>query len=1405
MPIQTDNLVMAALGVVGDKPPNAIQPRLEDGIHLRFAFAPERGFPWYGYYLFRRLQEPSTPFCLQANFNRDWKPGPWRGLRVDFPGGVFSSDVDLVFLDQFPPVASPEFDLRGRKYLRFELPAKESTREFHVKLGMLGDAPPPTTQKCVMFTELKPGLYPNPFISANVEFTALTGDGLNKNCEIRLSKDTAGLVCLDRVTVKLPVSASSIEVELFQTASTADVIAIDARGSVIAQKSAPAFEGRQTIQLSGGAIAFVSIVALKGTLVLRFCYTAATTSPTAPTATTATAVKAATTAPTAPTATTVPTATAATAAKAATTAPTATTATTATAAQAPPLLGPIKLRGFDGSVRVAETTISGRAGDIVTALLAADTMTALEIEGGPAALIDICTVAISQDLTRGWKPLVNQPICLPVELKDYPCPGKPATFALAASLAQSRIHYADPNWAGPKFLSNFTELNNLLKDLVVGGPAGKPMINRTKSYAASARDEPGMPELRPLDVALVASLHPTVAMILGLYWIDSTAQPGVAYDYLVMADHGGRFRGDPMAALAMLAAALSLGGLPADVDAWLTFRKKREAAPPLPPPAAPTVYALPGATTGTNAPESNVPLGGRNMAGLDWQIEATPEGSLLPGGPIGYHLWRAFLGINQPSAPPPSPAYQLLTADRLIVATETPLPSGAAPERASDWPPFPLKAFDPGLPDGWYSYCLSGVDLFGRHSTMSAPGPWLQWAWPTPIPPALPAPKPWYYIDPPAEKPINPFAVRLLDKTPPPRVQGVEADALDPDDRMLLRDAALTKWWAASETVAWWKALGVNQERLLPLRVRWKWTAAQMLQAPDTKEFRIYFQLGKDPPASDHTNPVQWQERIYVIDVANHFTPATDIDGVPLRQYEVLLPEVSLPVPKGPKYPGAPLAPSESDPIVYAHVSVSAADDKAYTADDPKWATSAWGNRIGNEGLLGAPAKIYRVLRSKPPPPAAVDASEKVWATRANYHSRSYYTFRWAKSGALKAHIFRALDDTLFQVDWERRQQGAPAISPNDPANFPIPTWTQPTRVAIAKEINGLPVSLPVPGITATFDAAARAAYDALSNNALRTLAGLPRNEAAFSQVTYLPLDPADAANADRSGPDGIDIYTPNPKLCAYTAELDGRARNRYFFRAAYVNAAQTVGPLGPSSPPVYLPKVEPPRTPIITKILGGDRQITLKWASNREPDLAEYRVYRTETEEMARDIRLMEFAATITQAKIKLSDGGVEWTDSKSLIGGHKYYYRLGAVDTFGNESEATPAHIGVAVDTRVPPPPIWTEQTWLLHSKKNDGFISWPADGIVPAGYEPVLRVGWQCDTPEPEFVIRRWDENEGIWEQPTSIPIRANPVEETAFILLDYEVNPTMPSAYRLKIRSPSGVWSVEDAVLAVSPPN
>lgn len=1326
MPIQNDNLVMVGLGVLNDQPPNLIQPPLADGIHLRFAFARERGFPWHGYYIFRRPHPDSRPLCLGSQFKPEWKVGAWSDVRADFARGVFSSDAKLVFTDQFTPSGRIEFDLRRRKYLRFELPAAETAREFHVKIGLIGEADhnlPNPKKQCIDFAGLKPGRYSNPYLSAKVEFTAFDSNGTrSKQIELQVIGGTPSLFSTGQILAKLPAASSSVELNLIVSESTAQILALDAREKIVDQKILSAQPGKtQTITLSGGTITSIKLIAAKaGFLLQRVCYTVES--------------------------------------------------------DERPQHGPIRLKAFHEQVPVAEAKISGYAGDIVTAVLSADLMTSIEIEGGAAALIDICTVPISQNLALGWEPLINQPLCLPAEHNNYPCPGKPSTFAQAESMALGRIHYGDPAiWGGQRF----NNLNEVLNDLVALGPSGSAMADITKPYPSSILSEPGMPAQNLLDLLLVGSLDPAIAMMLGLYWVDSTAQTGVAYDYMVMADHSGRFHGNPTEALAALAAVTPQADISGDVDVWVTFNIKKESAPPLKPPLAPQVFALPGSVTGP----STTP-GARNMAGLRWQLDAAPDGTLLPGEPIGYHLWRCNVGANPPTAAPSPINYSLLTAERLIIATETSIPTGTTRERASDWPSFPLMAFDSGLDEGWHSYRLSAVDIFGRHSAMSEPGPWLQWAWPLAVPPKRPAPKPWYYVDPPVERQVNPYAVRLLDKSPPPRVPGVEASALDPDDTMLMKDPIFFTWWNATPT-GWWNSPNkADRNQKLGLRVCWRWTKDQMLQAPDTTEFRIYFNPGTEAPASE---PLCWQDRIYVVGYNKHVSVTNDNSGNPvLREYEVLLP-----IAGGSTFAGVSLAPSDTEPIVYAHIGVSAADGKQHTDDDPKWSAGDWGNHPGNEGLVGTPAKIYRVLRSKPPAPPAVDESEKVWATRADYHSLSYYTFRWTKSASHKTHIFRALDDTLFQVDWERRAQNNPPLDPATAANFPIASWNQPTRDAIAAELNSLTGN-------GSFNAATRATYEALSNNALRTLAGLPGNEKAFSQITYAPLD---SSNADRAGPDGADDYVPSATLCAYLAELDGRARNRYFFRAAYVNAAHTVGQLGVSSPPVYLPKVVPPKTPVVTKIRGDERQIELHWLKSREADLTAYRIYRSFDAAKAQNIRTMDMIIEIPAGSLQVSvQQEVTWIDTNAPVG-VDLSYRVTALDseTPPNESRPSKVIIGKAIDTQPPTIPVWGSLKWVIYDPVTGISLPLPALGSIPVGFKAAVSLEGMSDG--YEVLAYRKEDGAAVWSK---VPKTTRVLPDGSFAFLDVAAQIDRDYLYRCAAINQVGLASQYSAELAILVP-
>ncbi len=1060
-------------------------------------------------------------------------------------------------------------------------------------------------------------------------------------------------------------------------------------------------------------------------------------------------------------------------------------------------VGPVRLVAYQGTVPVAQAEVSGAPGQIVAATLDADQMDSVEIVPNSCALVEICFVPALAEIANGWEQLkgVPYPLCLPSSQATYPCAGKPGSAALALAMAVGRVRYGDPSaWDAARL----AEMTVFLDDLVTGGPAGGAMADRVTSQVlpgASAGD-PQPPDISPLDMLVFGSLDPAVAQVLGLYWVDDTALENTAYDYVVLADHDNSFQGKVASALS----AMNAAALPANVDGWITFNLKLGPAPVLAAPDSPLCYALPGGVVASSEPGAVAPSG-TNTVGLRWTLPLTSDNDLLPNSAIFYHLWRLDLGATAPAAAPSAASYTLLTAGAPIIVGDADVAAGQPAANASDWPPFRMLVQDRRLPDGWYSYRLAGVDIFGQWSALSDPACWQQW---TPAP----NPRPWYYVGAGSDAVLNAYAVQVRDTTPPPAPPGVEAFALDPLDPLLVQDQPFVSWLADG----WWNGRTANEKAAgIGVRVTWRWTKQQMLQAPDTREFRLYFHPGTDPPLPDSGLSGNWATRLFIVGYGDHVS----IDANGDRAYQVLLPLLG-----DASFQGVPLAPDNANPVAYGHIGVSAADDKMATMDNSVWQGTPFGNRGGNEGRVGIPAKIYRVLRTPPPPPGVVDTSDKVWATPANYHSLSYYTFRWPKPLAdaelIDAHVFRAMDEALFEYDF--RQRPRLPLDVGDDSLFPVASWSAVTRASIKTELDALNALTPLlagddlPTTTSKIRNALQS-YRALSDNALRTLASLPAeegsapkpgNEGAFSQLTYQPLMHT-PENADRIGPDGSDSYVPLSALAAYLAEIDGRAQNRYFYRAAFVNHAHDMGPLGPSSPPVYLPKVEPPRTPVITKILGGDRQITITFASNREADLAEYRIYRADNARTARDIRLMDLVGTVAQANIDPIDAGTAWTDSAGLIGGRQYYYRLVAVDAAGNVSPPTSPQIGVPIDARVPIAPYWVESSWHLLSVSDNVLTDWPANDIVPPGHVATLQIVWVSDTPDPTFSIsRRPKDRQQVWQDVTVPAGGIDASKQPVYSALDTKAALEADSEYRIRVRSPSGLWSIEDQILPVSPP-
>ena len=1291
---------MIGLGVLGNQPANPYQPVLADGIHLRWGFLGELGFPWHGFYLFRRPAQPGRPFCLSA-VTGGLKKGNWPEPKHYTALGVLSSDVNLVLTDDFTPANQVEFDLAGRKYLRFDLPEGELARRIDLRIGF-------RALRCLDFGKLielttptgpppgrggppPPSLsLPNPLnMVQQVTFEVKGSDGnLAGNTQFDSINTSAGpltgLGCGYGLTIKLPAPCSAAELlitrlpAIVASGTTFTIEAFDSTNNKVATAQLQNLANNpETVNLIGQNIVRIEVPSVGNTARLhRICTDSLNLGSDAV----------------------------------------------------------VKGTAFSGATPVSNFVIDSNAGQIAHISVEAEAITAIEIGPCAGSLVDLCYVPVEQDATHGWEllPGFSYPMGLPVSQPDYPC-----SVANPQSLLTDRVRYQLPaGWDG----STFTQLHDQLVELVKGGPGTAPMGDRIFAAppAVSNPPDPNPPKLSTfylLDMLLLGSLHPALAQLVGLYWVDQTAVPSVAYDYLIVADHTGVGQHDGARTLATIQSS----GF-TQLDGFIVFNKLMASRSFLPAPSDLQTYELPGGTfpdAQGQLPQSS------NNAGLRWDVGWDNTGSLLPDYAVMYLVWRAYQG--NAATPAPAGTYDLVTKippDRAkpILVTEPRIPNGLVPERSPDWPPFPLHFIDRNLPDGWYNYEVSGVDLFGRHSRNSSPA-----------------------------------QVLLRDKIPPPMPTAVKADALDPEDPFVQKDAAYKNWFTSLDPSV--------QQTLIGLRVSWRWTPAHEQQAPDTSEFRIYFHPGADLPP-DHDEPIKWQERYFVVGYNDNFT----IDSVSGdRLYEVFLP-----IPTASILTSLPLNPSLAEPVAYAHIGVSAADDKTHTADGRT--TGNWSNRPGNEGHVGPPARIYRVWRTPPPPPGDVFTGDRLYASPADYHNRSFFTYRWQPQPLLNLHIFRAMDDAVFKADWSRR----PSATPLDESQvdlFPA-SWNQATRQSVADELNQLNTFVPVEDRTAE----AMDYYRQLSDGALRVLAELPSSESAFVQLTINPLKPNDTAHHNRLGPDNPDDLVLDMNQRAFIDTLDGRSTNCYFYRAAQVDAAHNLGPLGLSTPPVFLPKVFPPNTPVLTKIRGGERQIELRWIRSREPDLSAYRVYRTSDPANTRDIRKMEPLNDLPVAKIDPNQNEVSWID-QAVPAGIDFHYVVTALDseTLPHESAPSKVVVGRAVNTEPPLAPELVSADWILYDETTKEGQPWSQISSLSGQHVPAVKI--VVNSNAAQLTVFRRNGAELSWRVASILSGKG----EQPVVFIDREVDPNLVVFYRANATSDANLVSPNSVIRTVSPPS
>lgn len=483
-----------------------------------------------------------------------------------------------------------------------------------------------------------------------------------------------------------------------------------------------------------------------------------------------------------------------------------------------------------GSMVVKQVFVKGKTNDLIPVKIEADSISSIVIDSGAAVLIEL----VCEPVTVGysWQPVPNfpNPMSLPVAHANYPCSGAPTTLGDAETTALNRILYgASGQWAG----TNFNDLYNELQKLVAGGPAAGVLMAEIVSALPSAIAQPNMPNQFPLDLVLLGALHPAIAQMIGLYWVDNPPDPNMLYDYMIVADHKSSINpGNPVINEVFINSIFQAD--PDAIDVYIIYNKSMlPSTAPLSVPQNLKSYALPG---GAMQASASLTPPQENNAGLRWDLELSTVGVLQPTSSLMYHIWRSELG--NADLPAIAGNYTPITETSPVLVVESVNPP--IPKTPNDWPPERLYYIDSGLADGWYSYQISGIDIFGRHSSNSVASPWLQWTPPPTTPPIPPIPLPWYYITPaPVDSIVHPSAVRLRDVIPPPPPTAVEAFALDPADPLILKDAAYDNWF---------NALSPVKKSLIGLRVKWSWTHVHMRQAPDVNEFRIYYQPDSPNP-----------------------------------------------------------------------------------------------------------------------------------------------------------------------------------------------------------------------------------------------------------------------------------------------------------------------------------------------------------------------------------------------------------------------------------------------------------------------------------------------------------------------------------------------------------------------------
>lgn len=526
-----------------------------------------------------------------------------------------------------------------------------------------------------------------------------------------------------------------------------------------------------------------------------------------------------------------------------------------------------------------------------------------------------------------------------------------------------------------------------------------------------------------------------------------------------------------------------------------------------------------------------------------------------------------------------------------------------------------------------------------------------------------------------------------------------------------------------------------------------------------------YFSIALQPssPAfSDFNNPAIWQQKLHTEAFSTHW-----------EQYEVYLPD-------------PPLCPTIEDKTVYGQIGISSVNSDG-------------------EGPVSSPAAVIAVYREKPPVQPIADAPVE-YATPANFYGKSSYAVRWSKDATVKYFVYRAMDENLFAIDAEIRQQStAPRVTDSDALIDSLKVLEGITDM-VAKEILRMEIRDKIinPGIIDY----AMLYTEPHKNILLKVLANLPGNEKAFAKLHEKALEPNDPYYRNkRNYWESETMVVDNNALLYVDDTLDGTANNCYFYRIRTTNEVGALGDFGPATYPVCLRAGSLQVVPRISRIEGGDRQITIEWSPCHVPGLAGYLVYRSNSEDLAKDVRRMKLLKNSPADTYSVAAGMAPIYTDQGLEGGKKYFYRIIALATVEEAGKALQIRsapslptAGQAYDLTPPAPPLITHIQWVKVAV--DGTI-YGLNDTVPTSTSTytAVRLAWEASQPELSCLVQFRADNNGDFKNASGwLPKgECSYIHKNELTYRDYE--------YRLKVVNNVGNMNTDfaPATLTAVPTN